>query len=213
MYQAGTLSGNPLATAAGLAVLRHGRRRRTTTRSSARVACFAEDLESALSGGGLAACVPSLGPLVGLFVAPAGEPPLAPPADYLSARALARNGVYAALLPRHVAPGVALAPGPYEVLFPGLAHDDGVLAQVVEAAGEAAAEVEGRSRADAWHRNRRGLRENHWRRGVRCIAAWRGMSHVSAERGRDRPTASASSPGVGRTAISVGSPSVRATRT
>ena len=37
--------------------------------------------------------------------------------------------------------GVALAPGPYEVLFPGLAHDERVLAQVVEAAAEAAAEV------------------------------------------------------------------------
>ncbi len=37
--------------------------------------------------------------------------------------------------------GVALAPGAYEVMFPGLAHDDAVLARVVDAAGEAAAEV------------------------------------------------------------------------
>ncbi len=37
--------------------------------------------------------------------------------------------------------GVALAPGAYEVMFPGLAHDEDVLARVVEAAGEAAAEV------------------------------------------------------------------------
>jgi hypothetical protein len=36
---------------------------------------------------------------------------------------------------------VALAPGPYEVLFPGMSHDDDVLARVVTAAGEAAAEV------------------------------------------------------------------------
>ena len=36
--------------------------------------------------------------------------------------------------------GVALAPGAYEVMFPGLAHDEDVLARVVEAAGEAAAE-------------------------------------------------------------------------
>jgi hypothetical protein len=36
-----------------------------------------------------------------------------------------------------------LAPGPYEVLFPGLAHDDAVLGRVVEAAGEAASEVAG----------------------------------------------------------------------
>ena len=37
--------------------------------------------------------------------------------------------------------GVALAPGPYEVLFPGMAHDDAVLARVVEVAAAAAAEA------------------------------------------------------------------------
>jgi len=40
--------------------------------------------------------------------------------------------------------GVALAPGPYEVLFPGMAHDDAVLGRVVDAAGDAAAEVAAR---------------------------------------------------------------------
>jgi glutamate-1-semialdehyde 2,1-aminomutase len=37
--------------------------------------------------------------------------------------------------------GVALAPGPYEVLFPGVAHDEAVLGRVVEAAADAAGEV------------------------------------------------------------------------
>jgi glutamate-1-semialdehyde 2,1-aminomutase len=37
--------------------------------------------------------------------------------------------------------GVALAPGPYEILFPGMAHDEALLSHVVEAAAEAAAEV------------------------------------------------------------------------
>jgi glutamate-1-semialdehyde 2,1-aminomutase len=37
--------------------------------------------------------------------------------------------------------GVALAPGPYEVLFPGLTHDEAVLGSVVEAAAAAATEV------------------------------------------------------------------------
>jgi len=36
---------------------------------------------------------------------------------------------------------VALAPGAYEVLFPGLAHDDEVLAEVAEAAAAAAGAV------------------------------------------------------------------------
>ena len=39
--------------------------------------------------------------------------------------------------------GVALAPGAYEVMFPGLAHDDSVMDRIVEAARAAAAEVAG----------------------------------------------------------------------
>ena len=40
-----------------------------------------------------------------------------------------------------LARGVALAPGPYEVAFPGLAHDDAVLDRVIDAAHDAALEV------------------------------------------------------------------------
>ena len=109
----------------------------------ARVAVFAKDLESALSAGGLAAAAPAVGPLVGLFVAPADAAPIVPPTDYEGARALAGNGTYGRFFHAMLRRGVALAPGPYEVMFPGLAHDDAVLARVVEAGGEAAAEVSG----------------------------------------------------------------------
>ena len=47
---------------------------------------------------------------------------------------------FAAMLER----GVALAPGPYEAMFPGLAHLDAHLDAVVEAAAEAAAELAAR---------------------------------------------------------------------
>jgi len=140
VYQAGTLSGNPLATAAGLSVLRHVGAADYDA-LTARVSVFAKDLESALAAGGLAATVPTVGPLAGLFVAPAGAGPLAPPRDYEQARALAGNGAYGRLFHAMLRRGVALAPGPYEVLFPGLAHDDAVLARVVEVAEDAAAEV------------------------------------------------------------------------
>jgi glutamate-1-semialdehyde 2,1-aminomutase len=140
VYQAGTLSGNPLATAAGLAVLGEVGPADYAA-LSARVALFAKDVETAIAGGGLAVIAPSVGPLVGLFVAPAKEGPLAPPDDYMAAKAIAGNGVYGRFFHAMLRRGVALAPGPYEVMFPGLAHDDAVLARVVEAAGEAAAEV------------------------------------------------------------------------
>jgi glutamate-1-semialdehyde 2,1-aminomutase len=145
VYQAGTLSGNPLATAAGLAVLAHVTEADYQALRT-RVAGFAAGLASAIAAGGLSVSAPVVGPLVGLFLAPAeGAPvrPLAAPHDYVGARELAGNGVYARFFHAMLRRGVALAPGPYEVLFPGLAHDDEVLGRVVEAAGESAHEVAG----------------------------------------------------------------------
>jgi glutamate-1-semialdehyde 2,1-aminomutase len=140
VYQAGTLSGNPLATAAGLAVLDEVGPADYEA-LSARVAVFAKELESAIAGGGLAVAAPAVGPLVGLFVAPAPDGPLAPPTDYVMSRAVAGNGAYPRFFHAMLRRGVALAPGPYEVLFPGLTHDETVLARVVEAAAGAAAEI------------------------------------------------------------------------
>jgi glutamate-1-semialdehyde 2,1-aminomutase len=140
VYQAGTLSGNPLATAAGLAVL-NAVTPADYDALAARVALFAKGLESAVASAGLAVAVPTVGPLVGLFVAPADAGPLVAPTDYESARAIASGETYSRFFHAMLRRGVALAPGAYEVMFPGLAHDEDVLASVVEAAGEAAAEV------------------------------------------------------------------------
>jgi glutamate-1-semialdehyde 2,1-aminomutase len=140
VYQAGTLSGNPLATAAGLAVLDHVEVSDYAD-LSARVGRFARGLEEAVASAGLHASVPCVGPLAGLFLAPPGTEPIAPPTDYEAAKVLAGNGVYPRFFHAMLRRGVALAPGPYEVMFPGLAHDDALLANIVEMAAEAAAEV------------------------------------------------------------------------
>ena len=138
VYQAGTLSGNPLATAAGLAVLTE-----VTdddyAELGARAASFAANLAAAIAQGGLAVRVPVIGPLVGLFLSPSG--PIGAPADYVAAHALASNGVYPRFFHAMLRRGVALAPGAYEVMFPGLSHGDDVLDRVVAAAGESSAEV------------------------------------------------------------------------
>jgi len=139
VYQAGTLSGNPLATAAGRAVLDQVGPADYEA-LAARAGAFAGALAAALTAGGLSAAAPSVGPLVGLVVAPAGVP-VAVPGDYDGAQALAANGVYPRLFHALLRRGVALAPGPYEVLFPGMAHGEADLALVVERAAEAAAEV------------------------------------------------------------------------
>jgi glutamate-1-semialdehyde 2,1-aminomutase len=101
---------------------------------------FAAHLEVAITEGGLGARATAVGPLVGLLVSPPGEHPLVP-TDLGAARAAASSPVYARLFHALVARGVAFPPGPYEVLFPGLAHDDGHLDDAVAAAGDAASEV------------------------------------------------------------------------
>ena len=134
VYQAGTLSGNPLAMAAGRATLElldtdaHARLTATATR-------LADGLADALTGSGLTAVLPRVGPLLGLFF---GD---VPPTDFDEAQALADNGIYPQVFHALLERGVALAPGAYEALFPSLAHDDEVIEATISAAAEAAASV------------------------------------------------------------------------
>jgi glutamate-1-semialdehyde 2,1-aminomutase len=139
VYQAGTLSGNPLATAAGLAVL-DAVTPGDYVDLERRVGAFAEALAGALAQGGLSAAVTSVGPLAGVFVGPP-QATVEVPSDYDEVRALADNGVYRQLFHALLRRRVFVAPGPYEVLFPGLAHGERELSFAVEAAAEASAEV------------------------------------------------------------------------
>ena len=110
VYQAGTLSGNPLATAAGLAVLDEVGPS-DYDELGARVGVFAKELESAVAAGGLAVAAPTVGPLVGLFLAPAAAGPIVA-ADRLrdGQGAGGRRGL-PRLLPRHAAPRRGAGPG------------------------------------------------------------------------------------------------------
>jgi len=131
VYQAGTLSGNPLATAAGLAVLEHvtdGDYREL----AGRVERYAKGLTEAISAQGLAVQVPAVGPLVGLFFAQE------PVERYAEVQASTANGLYARFFNGMLERGIALAPGPYEAMFPGMAHSDRHLDEVVSVAAEVA---------------------------------------------------------------------------
>jgi glutamate-1-semialdehyde 2,1-aminomutase len=140
VYQAGTLSGNPVATAAGRAVLAEVTE--ADYRSlAARVGRFAAALAEAVRAGGLSAAAPVCGTLAGLYVGPPPGRELAVPEDYEGARAVASTGVYPPFFHALLRRGVVAAPGAYEVLFCGIAHGDGELDLAVEAAGEAAADV------------------------------------------------------------------------
>ena len=137
VYQAGTLSGNPLATAAGATVLR------TVTSAhyehlAARVATFAARIEDAVAASGLHVRVPVVGPLCGIFLA---REPFEAPHDFASARTLCDNGLYGPFFHAVLQRGVALAPGAYEVLFVSLAHREEDLDAAVTAMGDAARDV------------------------------------------------------------------------
>ena len=133
VYQAGTLSGNPLATAAGLAVLAE-LDRASYAELSARVGRFATGLAGAL---GPELQVPVAGPLVGVFFSRHAV------TDYEGSKASAATGVYPRLMHGLLERGVAIAPGAYEVFFPSHAHTDDDLARTVEAFGEVAAAIRG----------------------------------------------------------------------
>ena len=134
VFHAGTLAGNPLATAAGLAVLDHLTPDVYATLAQ-RAAKLSQLLTDAFAAAGLAAQFPVVGTLVGMFF---GDGPV--PTDFAAAKttneAMYREFFHAML--RH---GVALAPGAYEALFVGLGHTDDVLSAIGVAATAAAAEV------------------------------------------------------------------------
>ncbi|MDQ6781960.1 MAG: glutamate-1-semialdehyde 2,1-aminomutase [Actinomycetota bacterium] len=127
VYQAGTLSGNPLATAAGLTVLSL-LAPRDHVALNARVTRLGAGLASILADAGIPAQVPVVGPLVGVFFA--AEPVV----DYAGARASADQGWYPGLMHGLLSAGIALAPGAYEVAFPGLAHSDAEIDRTLDVA-------------------------------------------------------------------------------
>ena len=98
------------------------------------MARFASDLAEVIGAAGLAVQVPVAATLVGLSF---GE---GPAVDYASARRT-DEARYAAFFHQMLERGVALAPGAYEVMFPGTTHRDDVLDQVVAAAAESARAV------------------------------------------------------------------------
>jgi len=131
VYQAGTLSGNPLATAAGLAAL--GQLDEAAYRMlHGRAEQLAASLPGVIAEAGWEVQVPRVGPLLGIFFASA------PVTDYDQARAAADNGRYARFFHAMLARGVAMAPGPYEALFVSLAHSYDDIDRTVDIASAAA---------------------------------------------------------------------------
>ncbi len=129
VYQAGTLSGNPLATAAGLAVLELLDRQSYSDLAD-RVRHFAGMVAGAA---GPEVQIPVAGPLMGVFF---GAETVV---DYEGSGHSAASGRYAPMMHGLLERGVAIAPGAYEVMFPSLAHSESDFERTAEAFGVAAA--------------------------------------------------------------------------
>jgi glutamate-1-semialdehyde 2,1-aminomutase len=124
VYQAGTLSGNPLATAAGISVLRRLRDEGVYEELERRAARLAEGLSSF-------GRVQAVGAMLTLY------PGRTDPVERFTTLDRDRYGAhFRGLLDR----GVYVAPSPYECLFPSLAHGDAE----IDATLEAVAAVAGR---------------------------------------------------------------------
>jgi glutamate-1-semialdehyde 2,1-aminomutase len=130
VYQAGTLSGNPLATAAGLAVLAE-LDDASYTELERKAIRLADGLRQAFGDAGVAAQVTRAFTLVGIFFA------AAPVTDYEAARA-ADHARYARVFHSLLDQGVYFAPSGYETLFPSLAHTDADIDATIVAAAHAA---------------------------------------------------------------------------
>ena len=131
VFHAGTLAGNPLATAAGLAAITAMTDDAYAT-LRARAACLGSMLMSAFESAGLQAAFPVVGTLVGMYFG-STEGPI----DFDGARRTDER-LYARFFHAMLERGVALAPGAYEALFVGCAHDGDALAAIGDAAAEAA---------------------------------------------------------------------------
>ena len=135
VYQAGTLSGNPIATAAGIAqlhILNNDAAYGALTESARNLS---DGLFEIFKNAGIEAVVPRVGTLLSIFFTKSK------PINFDEAQSAAENGIYAKFFHGMLKRGVALAPGPYEALFPSLAHTKDVIEKTLEIAEETISEI------------------------------------------------------------------------
>ncbi|HBT95119.1 MAG TPA: glutamate-1-semialdehyde-2,1-aminomutase [Coriobacteriia bacterium] len=119
VYQAGTLSGNPIAMAAGIATLSELAKGDGAIykRLDAKGALLKQGLKDAVSGSDIQACVQSLGSLATIFFTPG------PVTDWQSA-SLSDTELFSRYFKLMLRRGFIIAPSQYECLFVSDAHTE-----------------------------------------------------------------------------------------
>lgn len=134
VYQAGTLSGNPVAVACGLATLKAIQEPGFHEKLSRAAARLTKGLTEAARESGITFCADSVGGMFGLYFLP--EVPHRY-ADVMKADKEAFNRFFRGMLAR----GQYFAPSTFEAGFVSIAHTDAVIDETVAAARETFAEM------------------------------------------------------------------------
>ena len=129
VYQAGTLSGNPVATACGLATLREIGKPGFFEALTARTERLVEGLRQAATDTGVPFCADSEGGMFGFFLLPQLPQNYA---QVIASDASRFGTLFHGLLER----GIYIAPALYEAGFVSAAHTDADIAATVQAARE-----------------------------------------------------------------------------
>jgi glutamate-1-semialdehyde 2,1-aminomutase len=131
VYQAGTLSGNPLAMAAGIATLRELTRPGVFDQLCARTGTLLRGLRGAAARAGVPFATAQAGSMFGLFFT--GEPAVGSYARAIACDVARFRRFFHAMLAR----GVYLAPSAFEAGFMSTAHTEQLIEQTIAAAEQA----------------------------------------------------------------------------
>ena len=130
VYQAGTLSGNPLAVSAGIATLQIMRKPGVYDELERKSAMLERGLKEEAARVGIAVQGNRVGSMMTLFFA------AKPVRDYASAKK-SDTEAYAAFFRRMLERGIYFAPSQFEAAFVSAAHSDADIEETVEKAAEA----------------------------------------------------------------------------
>ena len=130
VYQAGTLSGNPLAVAAGLATLRLLAKRGVYEALGAKTRALADGLAARAAAAGVELTTAAVGGMFGFFFHPG-------PVRSFDEAKKSHAGRFRRFFAAMLEGGVYLAPSPYEAGFVSLAHGPRELDRTLEAARRA----------------------------------------------------------------------------
>ena len=134
MYQAGTLSGNPVATAAGIATLQVLGEEGVWQAAADRATQLVEGLRAAASEAGVPMQASAVGTMAGIFFKDA-------PVRNYDESAVDDGGRYTALFQGLLKRGVYFAPSRFEALFLSSVHSEADVATTVDAAADVLREI------------------------------------------------------------------------